>query len=190
MYITYNIVFPKKVTYTFGHLYNIKYVLFDSLQTSTKHNIIIKSPENTHISITFTHFSFNTTIEDMYCNYGGVAMFDFSDKEIEETAICYTELNDQANIQPFYSISNKTVVVLYSYDNYSNLSVSLKVSFTKCKVTKVNFCAEIMICRYKTALCSRFRKDNVIEIVPSLTRFNGTNVMANINIKDDKMLRY
>ena len=134
-------------------------IVYDSLRNGNPYYSMFKSPNNTHLTAVISKFSFNASLDDLYCNNGGIAIFDLITGDPEETSFCYTRIDHQVNMQSFYSLSNTIRIVIFAYENYSNLSTTITVSFIACKVVKVNFCAEIYMCYSDPKLCKFVGED-------------------------------
>ena len=111
--------------------------------------LMFESVKKTHFNIKILRFSYFAQLEDFNCKYGGVSMFDIIlDQMIEIRSDCTTRLDDQFNLQPFNSKNNKTIIVIYSYHHYSNLSVSINVSASDCHFVQINLCDMNLVCKF------------------------------------------
>ena len=97
----------------------------DSFNGHRKHFVLLlKFYTSTKISIFRSQFHFRTFKDDIYCKYGGISIFDIKHGQLQETkSDCITRVDDQLYLQPYYSKSNETIIVIYSYPCYSKLSV-------------------------------------------------------------------
>ncbi len=106
----------------------------------------------------FPHFSFETLIsshitiavnlsfhgpEDFTCRYGGISFFDFHQntstmKEIYK--FCSEKQNYFHKLKNVHSSGPHMAVVVYAYEHYTSLQVSLDVTSTACQIIKFNLC--------------------------------------------------
>ena len=154
-----------------------RHIVYNSSRKETPYHLMFKSPNNTHLTIVIATFSFNASLDDVYCNYGGVSIFDLIIGNPEETSLCCTRIDHQVNMQPFYSISNTIRIVIFTYEKYSNLSTKINLSFIACKVVKVNFCAEIYMCYSDPKLCKFFGEDTFTRFRRMKNKPRSANLM-------------
>ena len=125
-----------------------------------------------------SEFFFNAVDEDLHCKYGGVSFFDLKDNEMHETTSrCTCRTEDQQNVQDYYSDKHKTVVVMYSYVEYSYLSISINLSITYCHIVKINLCAVNLICLGNAELCSTNFKNQPINVQLRKEKFQNLTLM-------------
>ena len=82
----------------------------------------------------------------------------------ETVSVCTQRAEDQQNLQNYYSDSNITLIVMYSYPEYSSLSSLLHVSVTHCNIVKINVCAIETTCKSSLKLCSTIWKNEPVKI--------------------------
>ena len=152
-------------------------IVYNNSRSGTPYYSMFKSPNSTHLTIVISKFSINASLDDLYCNYGGIAIFDLVIGDPEETSLCYTRIDHQVNMQPFYSLSNTIRIVIFAYEKYSNLSTTITVSFIACKVVKVNFCAEIYMCYSDLKLCKFFGEDAFTKLRRMKTKSRAATLM-------------
>ena len=163
------------VTYSAAARYSNSSIIHDVAQTfqySKAHSLsthpytlMLNSQEETKIFIKISEFSFNVTEDDVDCKYGGISFFDVKENEMHETvSVCTQRAEDQQNLQNYYSDSNKTIVVMYSYPEYSSLSSLLHVSVTHCNIVKINVCAIEIACKSSLKQCSTIWKNELVKI--------------------------
>ena len=127
--------------------------------------LMLESSRETHFNIKIIKFIYVAQHEDFNCKYGGVSMFDIILGHMEETrSDCTARVDDQFNLQPFNSQNNKTMIVIYSYHHYSNLSFSINVSVTDCYAVKINLCDMSLVCGASAKFCSAFLYNKSISI--------------------------
>ena len=144
-----------------------KYYTYNSFKNKSifHEKLIFESGKYTHFNIKIIGYSYIALFEDFNCKYGGVSMFDFILGDMEETrSDCTTRLDDQFNLQPFNSKNNKTVVVIYSYYQYSNISISMNISVSDCYLVKINLCDIDRVCEVSAKLCSTFLENETMII--------------------------
>ena len=127
--------------------------------------LVLKSQEKTKILITVSQFSFNAKEDDVDCKYGGISFFDVKGNNMHETvSVCTTRGEDQQNLQKYYSDNNITMVVMYSYPEYSSLTLLLHASETHCDVVKINTCAIEKACKSSLEECSTIWQNEIVKI--------------------------
>ena len=144
-----------------------KYYTYNSFENKSNFHkkLIFESGKNTHLSIKISKFHYIALHEDFNCKYGGVSMFDFILGNMEETrSDCTTRLDDQFNLQPLNSKNNKTLVVIYSYYQYSNISISINITVIDCHLVKITLCDMDRVCYANAKSCSSFLENETITI--------------------------
>ena len=164
--LTYSSCTKHTKTLIFGEQQQ-KYYTHNSFKNeSTFHEkLIFESGNHTHFNIKIIEFSYIALFEDLNCKYGGVSMFDFILGDMEETRSDGTSrLDDQFNLQPFNSRNNKTGVVIYSYYQYSNISIYINISVIDCHLLKINLCDMTQVCQASAKSCSTYLQNEIINI--------------------------
>ena len=138
----------------------------DSFNGHRKHFVLLlKSYTSTKISIFRSQFHFRTFKDDINCKYGGISIFDIKHGQLQETkSDCITRVDDQLYLQPYYSKSNETIIVIYSYPCYSKISVLLNISWNYCHVVEINTCATRRTCAVSSKLCSTMFEGQQVNI--------------------------
>ncbi len=101
-----------------------------------------------HINVSVTGMSF-VGMNPTDCRFGGIST---TENMNETTNHCMklssttsreskTAMKDEYQFPNLYSFSNKLVLVLYFYQEYVSMKVSLKVSVTECNVVQIDPCA-------------------------------------------------
>ena len=108
----------------------------------------------TIINLTYTGFN------DPLCTFAGITAYSLKNNSYTEIT---TECNFFNNVYSFYrgiySKSNKTLLIVYSYKEYGNLSLTMQFSSTKCKPVTINTCALSYLCKFKNnAMCREHRE--------------------------------
>ena len=128
----------------------------DSFNVHAKHFVLLlKSHIRSKISVFLSEFYFHTLKDDINCKYGGISMFDLKHGQMEETmSVCIIRGDDRLYLQPYYSKSNESLIVIYSYPYYSKISVLLNITWSYCHVVEINVCATKQTCHISSNLCS------------------------------------
>ena len=148
-----------------------------SMKDISKHRIshIVAKPEiwkivsSSNVNLKITNLTY-TYYNDPQCSFAGIAVYVLNNytfteigtecfspgnltkykhylsksKEITKDSLYFDHLFTHRD---FYSSSNETLLVLYSYKEYGNLSITIQVSTTKCKPVMINTCALTNICK-------------------------------------------
>ena len=95
----------------------------------------------TIINLTYTGFN------DPLCTFAGITAYSLKNNSYTElTTECNFFNNVYSMYRDIYSKSNETMLVLYSYKEYGNLSLTMQFSSTKCKPVTINTCALSYLC--------------------------------------------
>ena len=95
------------------------------------------------------------------CTFAGITVYNVNSDSYKEIT---TERILFSNILPFrniYSRSNETLLVLYSYKEYGNLSLTMQFSSTKCKPVTINTYALSYLCKFKNNAMCKEHKENI-----------------------------
>ena len=77
----------------------------------------------------------------MDCKYGGIAFVQNTGLSYNEVAtICESHNRSVRNNKNIISHSSNLIIVTYWYKNYSNTSVSLNVTKTRCQSVQIDIC--------------------------------------------------
>ena len=83
-------------------------------------------------------------------------MYSYS-REIPTESVIFDHLFAHRNI---YSNSNDTLLVLYSYRQYGNLSITIQLSTTECRPVTINTCALSYLCKIpNNEMCKRHKEE-------------------------------
>ena len=108
----------------------------------------------TIINLTYTGFN------DPLCTFAGITAYNLKNNSyIEITTECNSFNNVYSIYRGIYSKSNKTLLIVYSYKEYGNLSLTMQFSSTKCKPVTINTCALSYLCKFQNnAMCREHRE--------------------------------
>ena len=155
--------------YTTRVMFNMEtyMIAYDDLQSPVQHPValLITFPNNTSIHITISTFYFHDVDDDINCKYGGVSFSDLTNSLMHETTtVCTNSVDDQQNLQLYYSDQTKTIIVMYSYPEYGMLSSLLHMSISQCHAVKINICALKLACEESSKLCSTFWRNKPVKV--------------------------
>ena len=107
----------------------------------------------TVINLTYTGFN------DPLCTFAGIAIYSLNkDSHTEITTECIS-IKNIFTYRNIYSKSNETLLVLYYYKEYGNLSFTIQFSATKCKPVTINTCALSYLCKFpNNTMCKEHRE--------------------------------
>ena len=82
-----------------------------------------------------------TGIKYSSCGYAGITLYDINRNGSFQniSTLCYSNEEDK-KYRNMHSQNSLMLLVLYSYKNYSNISLNLSVSTSECKATTTNIC--------------------------------------------------
>ena len=143
---------------------------------------IWKIVSNSNVNLTIENFAYNN-YNDPECSFAGIAVYDLhNDTYSEQRTECFSpsDLGKYRNIyskskkiptksltfdnlfahRNIYSYSNDTLLVLYSYRQYGNLSIAIQLSTTQCRPVTINACALSYLCKNTSnAMCKRHKEE-------------------------------
>ena len=83
------------------------------------------------------------------CKYGGIVAGEYLDNEYKEsTAVCEKHDGQFEESKSIYSKNSSLILVLYWYNMYQNIAVSLSLSLTRCKPVNIDVCKYNILCSY------------------------------------------
>ena len=118
-------------------------------------------------------FQINVTLNEIVsegiynpnCKYGGIVVGEYLDYKYEESnAVCQKHNGLIEQSRSMYSKNSSLVLILYWYNIYQNITVSLSLSLTRCKSVNID------LCEYN-AQCT-----NIINATRSLDDMNVCNL--------------
>ena len=119
----------KKTIYKFNKLTLLGY------QCNTSPCLIIFNAQNGfQVNATVLNMSYKSTILHQDCRIGGLSVIaDLNGNQHENGHFCRIH-NSSTNVSRSYYSSNSTLMMIfYTYENYSEINVTLEISLTKCK---------------------------------------------------------
>ncbi len=114
-------------------------------------SIKVESKTGQHLNITVLSALYFGS-EMFLCNYGGIAFFDQWNNTLSESALVCSNKTHGSH-RNVYSSGKIMFVIAYSYNKYSSFTVSLQMSVTKCKSTRLNTCKFLSICQEDNIAC-------------------------------------
>ena len=116
----------------------------------------ILSYYNVNITIiNLTYIGFN----DPLCTFAGISVYSLDLNSYKEIANECTSLDNFFSHRNIYSKSKETLLVLYSYNKYGNLSFTMQFATTKCKPVIINTCAVSYPCKFNNnTMCRQHRE--------------------------------
>ena len=151
-----------KFSYTLSDITNIAYKVTSHVKLHKKiyveenSSVLITSAElkDTEIKIleikTEIDIFLKTTIHQINytgnnhssCGFAGVSSYDIIEKGNFQkiSTICHSNNNQEYEYKSIYTQNPVMLLVMYSFKKYSNFSVTVLVSTSLCKATKINIC--------------------------------------------------
>ena len=81
------------------------------------------------------------------CKYRGIVAGEYLDNRYKErTTICQRHDGQIEQSRSLYSSNSSLVLVLYWYNRYHNITVSLSLSLTRCKPINIDLCRYDILC--------------------------------------------
>ena len=110
----------------------------------------------TIINLTYTGFN------DPLCTFAGITAYSLKNNSYTEITTECTLFNNVYSIyRDIYSKSNETLLIVYSYKEYGNLSLTMQFSSTKCKPVTINTCALSYLCKFKNNVMCREHMEQI-----------------------------
>ena len=139
-----------QLNYSLPHIISHVFTKYEVWKIFSYYNVNL-----TIINLTYTGFN------DPLCTFVGITVYNVNSdsyKEITTECILFSNILSFRNI---YSRSNETLLVLYSYKEYGNLSLTMQFSSTKCKPVTINTCALSYLCKFKNNAMCKEHKENI-----------------------------
>ena len=81
------------------------------------------------------------------CKYGGIVAGEYVDNKYKEsTTVCQNHEGQIEESRSLYSLNSSLVLVLYWYNKYYNITVSLSLSLMRCKPVNIDVCRYNILC--------------------------------------------
>ena len=107
----------------------------------------IKAPLEQYVNISIYNLLYEGQ-RTMDCKYGGVAFIENTELSYNEVAtICESHNRIVSHNRNMFSHSSSLIIVTYWYRNYSNMSISLNASKTRCQSVQIDICKFHIKCR-------------------------------------------
>ena len=114
-----------------------------------------------NVNLTIIYLTF-TGFNDPLCTFAGITAYSFNNESYTEiTTECNFFNNVYSMYRHIYSKSNETLLILYSYKEYGNLSLTMQFSSTKCKPLTINTCALSYLCKFKNNVMCREHREEI-----------------------------
>ena len=151
------------------------------------------------VNLTYTYYN------DPQCSFAGIAVYVLNNYTFTEIGTeCFSPgnltkykhylskskeislpLDHLLTHRDFYSSSNETLLVLYSYKKYGNLSITIQVSTTKCKSVTINTCALTNLCN---SLNNTMCKNHVHQIRSLNLKYKQLSTNFPVSVKHGECL--
>ena len=137
-----------QLNYSLSHIISHEFTKYEVWKILSYYNVNL-----TIINMTYTGFN------DPLCTFAGIAIHSLNKNSYKEiTTECMPYLNILAS-RNIYSKTYETLLVLYSYQKYGNLSLTMQFSTTKCKPVTINTCALSYLCKFpNNTMCREHRE--------------------------------
>ena len=100
----------------------------------------IKAPLEQYVNISILNQSYEGQ-RTMDCKYGGIVFIENTELSYNEVAtICESHNSTVSHNRNIFSQSSSLIIVTYWYENYSNMSISLNASKTRCQSVQIDIC--------------------------------------------------
>ena len=106
----------------------------------------INTESNQQINVTLNKID-SVGVYNPTCKYGGIVAGEYLDNRYKEsTTICQRHDGQIEQSRSLYSLNSSLVLVLYWYNRYHNIRVSLSLSLTRCKPINIDLCRYDILC--------------------------------------------
>ena len=113
--------------------------------------VLISAPVDLQVNVTILEMSYkskNMELPNTGCIYGGLVFTEGSNEDyLENNPFCKNHNSSQEVSRSYYSSNSTLIMVLYSYEKYSAIEVTLELSLTKCKPITLNFYDLLTFCQ-------------------------------------------
>ena len=99
-----------------------------------------------NVNLTIINMTY-TGSEDPMCTFAGIAVYSLNKDSIKEITNDCVYFDKYFTHRDIYSKSNEALLVLYSYKEYGNLSLTMQFSITNCIPVTINTCALSYLCK-------------------------------------------
>ena len=135
--------------------------------------IVLYAQPDFQVNVTVINMCYKSTkLHSHNCRYGGLVFTeDMNGNEKEIGPFCENHSNFTESSRSYYSSNSTLIMVLYSYDEYSTVNVTLRLSQTKCKPVALSYYDVQLFCQYKESHnhCAKYLKQITRGTVLSLT---------------------
>ena len=113
--------------------------------------IILHAQSDFQVNVTVMAMSYKSTkSHSQDCRYGGLVFTeDLKGNEKEIGPFCQNHSYLTEVSRSYYSSNSTLIMVFYSYDEYSTINVTLKLTQTKCKPVALSYYDVQLFCQYK-----------------------------------------
>ena len=142
--------------------------------------IQIDAESASQINVTASHIRY-VGEESLECKYAGlVAVEELTDEYKESTTLCSDHVGSRRQSRNFYSHNSSLTLVLYWYEPYSVINVTLNISQSACKTVWLDDCMA-------TSLCSPFitHHDECNAYLRKITRFSKATLRFEISLSSN-----
>ena len=135
--------------------------------------LYVTVPSGQHVNITILNQSYIGQ-RTMDCKYGGIAFIENTELSYHDVAtICESHNRIISHNRNIISHSSSFTIVTYWYKNYSNMSVSLSVTKTRCQSVQID------ICKFDIRCKSHYNVKHCLKYVGPI--FQSSNISFNYN---------
>ena len=133
----------------------------------------VRASSGHHVNITIFNQSY-VGQRTMDCKYGGIAFVEKTRLSHNEVVtICESHNRIVSHNRNIFSHGSSLIIVTYWYKNYSNMSVSLNVTKTRCQSVQID------ICKFHTRCQSHYNVKQCLKYVGPI--FQSSNISFNYN---------
>ena len=158
-----NITMSIKLNDSVPHIISHAFTKYEVWKILSYYNVNL-----TIINLTYTGFN------DPLCTFAEITVHSLNKDSYKEIT---TECMSLINIFPSrdtYSKSNETLLVLYSYKEYGNLSSTIQFSTTECKPVTINTCALTYLCKFPNKSMCREHREQIKALNLNYTKISTT----------------
>ena len=125
--------------------------LFGSDCNSKPCLVVLNAQSDFQVNVTIIGMTYESRkLDSPDCRYGGVVFTeDLTENEKEIAPFCQNHSFLTEVSRSYYSSNSTLIMVFYTYDKYSKINVTLKLSQTKCKPVVLSIYDLQLFCHYK-----------------------------------------
>ena len=157
---------------------------------------MFRSPDNSVINTTIYDFAYSGRPYSK-CNFGGVVLFDKKVREFIET---FTLCNKDSHLNLFslynknlYSTNSAMILIIYSYSEYSNLKLNMKLTHIYCTIISRTSCKGIpliLLGKYEFKLSVVLDTCTIIQVTSSFYNVENARLARVTDLYQVYSIRY